>query len=250
MALDAYTPRTSSRQLETPRGYRMFTTIRDVPTEMQLPVMGDLLSVSKFVGGFDNHYVLDASDQPTATGKKITVNHGLLPYGPNGGAYQEYESIAYTFPAIYPGGTFMPGGSRQRQRLVPARVVYEYCADPAAAGWLTAPTIWTPAILAPGTAMDGPFEVYSNMLEASGAHDAAGNSVAQYLNAAFVGVDTISDDITISDPGILAYTILASVPSNTHYAGWIASGIELMAQRTIHTWYPLYMRRTAWVRAQ
>lgn len=246
MSADAYHPITTSRVLSTPRGHRIYTSARDVASEYPLPGVADLLSVSGFVVGsdFTSHYVLDVSDSPTRNGKRVSVEHGTFPTG----EFEEYESLAYTFPPFYPTpGAFFPGGSRPRARVVPARVVYEYRLAPG--DWLDAPAIWN--FVSPLT---GPFEVQSYIAEAAGVNFTAGDGssgmVGDFLNPAFINYDTINNGIDIEAPGDLSYTISASVPSATTYAGWAVAGTEIMASRTIHKWYCGYMRRTAWVKAQ
>jgi len=132
---DPYRPVTTSRTLETPYGYRIYTTTRNnLPLEFPVPVKGSVLNASNFIAGFTDHYVLDSYDSPNQLGgKTVVVTHGIIPAG----EFTEYESLAYTFPAIYPNATaFHPNGSRQRKRVVTARVVYEYRLDPG--NWLTA----------------------------------------------------------------------------------------------------------------
>ena len=248
---DAYTPITTSRSLQTPQGHRIYTTTRDVATEFPIPVVGSLLAASNFIAGFTGHYVLDVNDYPNRKGgKTVVVTHGSVPSG----TFTEYESLAYTFPAIYPtsGLGFFEGGSRQRQRVVPARVTYEYALDPGPSGanWLASPTIWD--FVTPTT---GPFEVASGLQESAGVYyegdeDESGGRVGDYLNPTFITQDTVNNPITISIPGILYYEIPASVPSATTYASWFTAKTELMVSRTIHTWYSMYMRRTVYVRAQ
>jgi hypothetical protein len=241
---DAYTPITTSRVLQTPRGHRIHTTTREVSDRFPLPVLGSELSASNFIAGFTDHIILDASEVPKPNGgKRVSVTHGTFPTG----VFTEYESQAYTFPPIYPGSTFMPGGSRARQRVVPARVTYEYRA--AIGDWMEAATLWD--YLSPTT---GPFEVKSYIAQAAGetfvAEDGSSGRVGDYLNPFYIGIDTVNDAINVYDPGDLFYTIGASAPSATTYAGWVANKTELMASRTVHKWYTGYMRRTAYVRAQ
>lgn len=242
---DAHTPITTSRTLQTPLGHRIYTTVRDVAVEFPLPELGALLSATNFVAGFIDHYILDVSDTPLPhRGKRVTVTHGKFPSG----TFTEYESQAYTFPSIYPNNTtFMPGGSRPRQRVVPARCVYEYSPTPAA--WLTAPLIWDYSNPA-----SGPFEVRSYIGEAAGQNftneDGSSGSVGQYLNPHFIGLDTVNNQIRVYSPGNLLYDIGASSPSATTYATWVTSGTEIMISRTIHRWYCGYMRRTVYIKAQ
>lgn len=241
---DAYTPITSSKTLATPKGHRIWTTTRKVADEFPLPEIGATLASSNFIGGFADHIILDCHEYPhPGGGKKVVVTHGTFPAG----IFTEYESQAFTFPPIYPGSEFMPGGSRARQRVVPARVTYEYRAE--VGDWMNAATIWD--YTTPST---GPFEVRSYIAEAAGenfeAADGSSGRVGDYLNPFFIGIDTVNNLITIYDPGDLFYEIGASAPSATDYAAWVANKTELMASRTIHKWYTGYMRRTAYVRAQ
>lgn len=258
MSSDAYTPITTSRSLQAPRGYRMYSSTRDVAVEYPLPEIGSLLSASNFIAGFTNHYVMDVSEFPLPhRAKRVTVQHG--PFPTTGGVatvFTEYESQAYTFPPIYPYSVtppaigFMQGGSRARQRVVPARVTYEYQLLPTSpTNWLTAPAIWDFS-----NATTGPFEVRSYIAQAAGenfvSEDGNSGSVGQYLNPHFIGIDTVNDEITVYAPGELLYLIGASSPSASTYNTWVSTGAELMASRTIHRWYCGYMRRTAYVKAQ
>jgi len=253
---DAHTPRTTSRVLQTPRNYRIYTTTREVPTEFPLPTVGAVLSATNFIAGFTNHYVMDVTDYPKGAGKVVTVTHGPVPT--QIGGFIEYESVAYTFPPIYPNSTaFFPGGSKPRPRVVPAKVKYEYTLSPITAptNWMDDPAIWDYESLDSGT-----FEVKSYLAEAAGATFANGSgdpgvdgnegSVGDFLNPMFIGQDTINDAFSIYAPGDLYYLVGASSPHATDYAGFVAEKSMLMASRTIHTWYCFYMRRTVFVRAQ
>jgi len=245
---DAFTPITTSRLLQTPLGHRIYTTTREVATEFPLPTLASALSESNFIAGFTDHIILDASEAPKpGGGKRVTVTHGKIPAG----TFTEYESMAYTFPPIYPktGGSFFPGGSRPRQRLVTARVVYEYQAN--IGSWQSDPTIWNYSSLS-----SGPFEVKSYLMEAAGinfvSEDGGSGLVGDFLNRNYLGLDTVHNAVTVwsgADVGLI-YIISASVPSYDTYAGWVASRTELMAQRTVSKWYTGYVRRTAFVRAQ
>lgn len=245
---DAYTPITTSRVLQTPRDHRIYTTTREVSDRFPLPTLGDALSESNFIAGFTDHIILDASEAPkSGGGKRVTVTHGKIPSG----TFTEYESMAYTFPSIYPkaGGSFFPGGSRPRPRLVTARVTYEYQAT--IGSWQSDPAIWDYSSLT-----SGPFEVKSYLMEAAGINfvtdDGESGLVGDYLNRNYLGLDTISNAITVwsgADVG-LSYLIPASVPSYDTYAGWVAARTELMAHRSVSKWYTGYVRRTAYVRAQ
>jgi hypothetical protein len=114
---------------------------------------------------------------------------------------------------------------------------------------LSAPTIWNFTDV-----LTGPFEVQSFIAEAAGQNfsedDGASGRVGDFLNPAFIMVDTVNNPITINSPGSLFYVVPASAPNATTYASWVAAGTELMASRTIHKWYCGYMRRTSYVRAQ
>lgn len=244
MSSDAFTPRTTSRTVTVPRGHRIYTTTREVGTEFPLPVVGAPLSESNFIAGFPGHYILDVSDGPGPDNKKtVTVTHASIPVG----EFVEYEDVPYTFPALYPGGTTWPGGSRQRQRIARARVTYEYRIAPG--DWLDDPAIWNFSSLT-----TGPFEVKSYLQEAASKFftddDGTGGQVGDFLNQTFITQDTLNDGITINAPGSLLYTIGASSPTLTVYDGWIANKTELMISNTIHEWYAFYMRRKVWVRAQ
>lgn len=228
-----------------PKGHRIFTTTRDVPVEFPFPTIGETLAATNFVAGFTSHIILDASESPLANrAKRVTVTHGTFPTG----SFTEYESQAYTFPAIYPNGsTFQPGGCRPRQRVVPARIVYEYRNAPG--DWLTEPSVWNYSDIT-----TGPFEVKSYIAEAAGLNfvnnDGSSGRVGDYLNPFYIGIDTINNTFNIYDPENIFYQMPASVPNATLYASWVSDKKELMASRTIHKWYCGYMRRTAWVRAQ
>lgn len=246
MSSDAHTPITSSRTLQTPKGHHIYTTTRDVAVEFPLPAIGATMASSNFVAGFTDQIILDVSDIPLPhRAKRVSVTHGAFPVG----VFTEYEAQAFTFPAIYPDLTaaFMPGGSRERPRSVAARVTYEYRLEPG--NWLTAPTIWD--YVDPAT---GPFELKSYLAEAAGQYfitaDSGSGQVGDYLNPYYLGMDVVNNQITISDPADLFYIIIASAPSLTTYANWVAANTELMASRTVHKWYCGYMRRTAYVRAQ
>jgi hypothetical protein len=251
---DASTPITTSRVLSMPKGHRIYSTSREVATEFPLPAIGAVLAANNFIGGFTNHIVLDVTEAPGKGNlKRVTVTHGTIPSGD----FTEYESEAYTFPPIYPNDTtFMPGGSRPRSRNVIAKVVYQF--QLTIGSWLNDPTIWTipsdPSELTSEALSTGPFEVRSYIAEAAGetfvAGDGSSGRVGDYLNGAFINLDTINDSFSIYDPGDLFYSVGASVPSATTYAGWVAAKTEIMTARTVHKWYCGYMRRTAFVRAQ
>lgn len=242
---DAHTPRTTVRRLSTPQGHQIYTTTRDVAVEFPLPVIGSAMSASNFIAGFTGHYILDVSEAPLShNAKRVTVTHGAFPSG----TFTEYESQAYTFPPIYPNESgFMPGGSRARQRVVTARVTYEYRLAPGS--WLTDPAIWDFSTLS-----TGPFEVRSYIAQAAGEdYERRGGEYSQvgaWLNSWYIGVDTLNDFLAVTIPGELYYEIGASAPSATTYASWVAAGTELIAARTVHKWYCGYMRRTAYVKAQ
>ena len=242
---DAFRPITTSRLLSMPKGHRIYSTSREVPTEFPFPTIGAVLTASNFIGGFTNHIILDVTEAPGKGNlKRVTVTHGTFPSG----EFTEYESEAYTFPPIYPNSTaFMPGGSRPRGRVAIARVVYQF--QLTIGSWLSDTTIWD--FTTPST---GPFEVRSYIAEAAGRNftvdDGSSGRVGDYLNAAFINLDTVNDAFTVYDPGVLLYNVSASVPSATTYASWVTAKTEIMTARTVHKWYCGYMRRTAFVRAQ
>lgn len=253
MSSDPYSPITTSRVLDEPRGHRVYTTTRKVAAEFPLPGKGEVLSEANFIGGFgtvgDYHYILDVSDYPDGDGKKVSVTHSKIPAG----TFTEYESLGYVFPPIYPktSQAHFPGGSKARSRTVTARVEYEYTTNPAASptNWRGDATIWDFSSVS-----SGPFEVRSYLSEAAGANfvaaDGSSGLVGDFLNPSFVGQDTLNDIFRIYSPGSLFYSVGASSPSAATYLGWITSKSEFMASRTIHKWYCFYMRRTVWVRAQ
>jgi hypothetical protein len=92
------------------------------------------------------------------------------------------------------------------------------------------------------------------MQEAAGsfftADDGTGGMVGDFLNSMFIGQDTVNNEIDISAPGDLAYTIDPSSPNVDTYAGWVSGNTEIIASRTLFKFYCFYARRTAWVRAQ
>jgi hypothetical protein len=243
---DAFSPITTSRTLQTPQGYRIYTTQREVAAEYPLPTIG--AAMSTFIAGFTGHYIMDVSDRPRGSRKIVTVTHGEVPSG----VFTEYESVAYTFPPIYPNSTaFFPGGSRERSRVVTGRVTYEYKLDPT-----SAPTDWTAlaAIWDYSSLSTGPFEVLSYILESAGQQYTNGDQenglVGDFLNPSFIGVSTINDALVIYAPGDLYYNLGASSPSATTYAGLVSAKTELMASRIMHRWYCFYMLKTTWVKAQ
>lgn len=240
---DPFNPITTYRTLQTPKGHIIFSTTRRVAAEFPLPALGTAIE-DTFISGFTGHKVLDVSASPLAGGgKSVTVTHGTFPAG----IFTEYESQAYTFPAIYPTPGIQPGGARPRQRVVPARVTYEY--QEYIGTWMDDPVTWDE--LDPST---GPFVVYSYIAEAAGANfvanDGSSGRVGDYLNPAFIQLDTINNQLTIHDPGNVLYIVLASSPDATTYATWFLTGTEIMVSRTIHKWYTGYMKRTAYVRVQ
>jgi hypothetical protein len=243
----AHTPITTSRQVEIPKGHRIYTsTRRQCAVEMPVPTQG--AAVGTFLGGIHAaNIVLNAWDSPTGDGKKsITIEHTTVPSGIS----VSHETVAFQFPPIYPNGTaFFPGGSYRRPRNVIGRITYEFSRTPAST-WGTAPAIWDFSSLA-----TGPFEVRSYLADASGESysDDDGNSgtIGGWLKGNFVASDTIHDSVTISVPGVLFYSIVPSVPSATQYAAWVAAQAELIVSRTVDDWYgDISMRRTVYVKAQ
>lgn len=247
---DAFRPITTSRTLQTPQGYRIYTSQREVAAEYPLPAIG--AAMSGFLPGFTDHYIMDVTDRPYRAGKIVTVTHGPVPSG----TFTEYESVGYRFPMVYPNATtFFPGGSQARPRTVPGRVTYQYALDPDAAGWLDLPAIWdfNPSGVAPAGLASGPFEVKSWMVEAAGVmwdDDFNLGLVGDYLNQGFIGQDTLNDQIYVNGPGSEAHGIVASIPSVTQYAAWVTAGTELMASRVMGKWYCFYMLRSVFVKAQ
>lgn len=242
-----YTPITTSRQVEIPKGHRIYTsTRRQCAVEMAVPTQG--AAVGSFLGGLHAaNIILDAWDNPSGDGKKtITIEHTTVP----GGSFVSYETVAFQFPPIYPNGTaFFPGGSYRRPRNVMGRITYEFSRTPGAT-WGAAAAIWDFTSLA-----TGPFEVKSFLADASGEpyQDDEGNSgtIGAWLKGNFIASDTIHDAVVISIPGILYYAIGTSFPSATQYAAWVAGQNELMVSRTVDDWYgDISMRRTVYVKAQ
>jgi len=241
-------PWTTSRRLEEPLNHLVHTTVILIPIDpinFPLPSFGQTISALPYLSGVaearQDDIITNESHPEAYGGYRLEIEHMLVPAG----QYEEWESIAYTFPAIY-------NISRQRQRVVPARVIYEYTADPGPLGddWLAAPTIWDYAD--PTT---GPFEISSVIQEAAGTNftdgEGASGLVGDFLNSTFITQDTLNDAISIYSPGDLAYEIAASVPSATTYLEWFEAKTEFITSRTIHTWRgTLYMRRTVYVRAQ
>lgn len=243
----AYSPITSSRQVEIPKGHRIYTSTRlQCAVEMAVPSQGAV--VGNFLGGVHaGNIILDAWDNPSADGKKsITIEHTAVPTG----SFVSLESVAYQFPPIYPNGTaFFPGGSYRRPRTVMGRITYEFSRTPLSS-WGSAPAIWNFSSLA-----SGPFEVKSFLADASGEpyQDDEGNSgtIGAWLKGNFIASDTIHDSVTISIPGILYFVIGTSAPSASQYAAWVAAQSELMVSRTVDDWYgDISMRRTVYVKAQ
>jgi len=237
---DPYSPITTSRRLELPSNYRLYSTTRKgLPAEMPLPSIGDTLATF-LPGDLSTNYVLSVSEN--LADNSITILHGGLPSG-----HDEYESLAYTFPPIYPtsGLAKFAGGSQPRPMVVPARVSYEYAIK--GSGTYNA---WI------GTNNTG-FVVESNIArDAAVPYEDPPDSgeyqrIGVWLNGSFIFQNTVHNSISISIPGTLAYTISASTPSASTYTNWITSRTELVAQQYITRWRGnIYMRVTKRVQAQ
>lgn len=263
MSQDPYRPITTSRRLSVPRNYRVWTTSRKFPADYPLPLIGGTMETILGAGNdADNiawslHRILNVTPGKMDGGlTPITFTHGPIPGLQPGGAFSsftEYEAVAFRFPPIYPNvSAFFPGGSQQRPRTVPGRVVYEYAVQGSAtfSGWLSAATIWN--YTDPTT---GPFEVRSNIAKDSAVEyplpDGGYSTVGRWLVAPFIFQDTINDAIAINIPGELSYTVAASAPSAAAYAAWVAAGTEIMVGRSIFHWQgDIYGRRTVYVKAQ
>jgi hypothetical protein len=260
---DPFRPITTSRRLNAPANYRMWTTTRQFPAEYVPPVVGANMQAILGTGNDDDgipwasHRVFYVT-KPEIKGGLVTlsITHGPIPGLSTGGGFitfTEYESFAYRFPPIYPNETaFFPGGSQGRGRTVPARVVYEYAAkgDARFNAWLAAATIWN--YTDPTT---GPFEVESRIAfwasEDYPTGDGGYSTVGRWLSPSFIAQDTINNSIGISIPGELTATVEASRPSATTYAGWVNTGTEIMASRSLFKFQgDVYGRRTVWIKAQ
>jgi hypothetical protein len=243
---DAFRPVTTSETLQSPKGYVMYTTQRDVRPEFPEPLVGAALTASNFIAGFSGHYVLHVHSYPKGDNKRVVVRHGPVP----GGTFTEYASYAYVFPPIYPtagGSGIVATGSRPRSRLTTGRITTQYAASPSTFAALAA--VWDGS-----TPASGPFEVWSGIMEAAGqnftSEDGSSGLVGDFLNQSFIGQNTINNPITVYAPGELLYNIAASTPDASTYNGWITLGTEIMASRTIHEWYCFYQLRTVFVKAQ
>lgn len=237
---DAFRPITTEQRLELPWNYVLYTTTRVVPAEKALPQIGALMSTE--MAGFATR-ILDVSAVPDGNGKKrLSIQHGDLPSN-----HDEHESVAYTFPPIYPtaGLTKYAGGSQPRPMIVPARVSYEYAIKGGGAF-----TAWL------GT-NNTAFQVQSNIAkDAAEPYEDPPDSgeyqrIGDWLNGTFIFQNTVHNPINISIPGVLAYSIAASVPSASAYVSWILNRTELVAHQYITRWRgDIYMRVTKRVQAQ
>lgn len=249
MSFDPYTPTTTFRQLDWPRGHVIYRTSRLVPGEATQPGIGMFMSAVFGEGTpYANHVIVATDNSPAQASSHQRVQsfeHMLVPSG----THVRYRSTPYTFPAIYPNGTaFFPWGSNARARLVMGRETSEYSTNPNT--WLDDATIWNGSD--PTT---GPLEIFSRIAEAAAQNfeDGDGNSgrVGDYLSGQFITQDTIHNAITISAPGDLFYPIPPSVPSATLYAQWAAAKTWLIIRRGIEEWYGnILVRKTLEVRAQ
>lgn len=253
MSHDAYTPITSSRQLDWPTGHRIWTTTRTVPAEYVTPANNLMPQVGQTMAAqlgatspFSANIIVGVYDSPIGDGKvRLTIEHTTIPSG----THTRYQSMAYVFPPIYPNNTaFFPGGSAQRPRTVLAKVDYQFATS--AAAWMEEAAIWD--FVSPAS---GPFEVESFLAESANvvyeAADGQPGTIGDFLFGTFVAQDTIHNTIEISVPGDLYYVIPPSRPSATQYAAWVAAKTLLMVSRTVDDWYgPILVKRTAWLRAQ
>lgn len=244
-------PWTKFQYLKIPKNHKLYTTVILIPYSYTIPEAGQQISAISYLSGVaagrQSDYIVDVRYPEAYGGYRLEIDHMTVPSG----SFTEYESVAYTFPPIYPNATaFFPGGSKPRSRVVPARVVYEYQLTPTSpTNWLTAATIWD--YTTPST---GPFEVKSYLAEAAGTNfiddDGTSGSVGEFLNPSFIGQDSINDAFNVYSPADLAYAVGASSPSAATYADWVANNTEIMVSRTIHSWYEFTMRRSVFVRAQ
>lgn len=247
MGHDPYSPITTSRQLDWPKGHRIYTTTRTVAGEYPIPSVGNTMAAQLgTTHPYAAHIITDVQERPEQNSQRIlTLEHTLVPTG----THTKYQTVAFVFPAIYPNNTtFFPGGSMRRSRNVLGRVVYEYKRDPST--WLNEAAIWNFT-----DTSSGPFEVESLLAQAANEifldGDGKSGTVGQFLNGTFIAQDTIHNAITISVPGDLFYEIAASRPSATQYAQWVTNKTELMVSRTVDDWYgDILMKRTVYVRAQ
>jgi hypothetical protein len=261
---DPFRPITTSRRLDVPRNHRVWTTSRQFPADFPLPLIGatmeGILGPGNDPDGFawSMHRILSQPSIGRAEGAlvPISITHSTVPGLQSGGTFTtftEYESFPFRFPPIYPNGTsFFPGGSQQRPRTVTGRVVYEYAplGSTRFNAWRAEETIWNYT-----DPTSGPFEVKSNIAKDSAVEyeipDGGYSTVGRWLSAPFIFQDTINDAIAINIPGELAYTVVASAPSATVYAGWVAARTEFIAGRSIFQWQgDIYGRRTVYVMAQ
>jgi hypothetical protein len=251
----AHRPRTVRQRMDMPRNHYLYTTTIRAASETELPEIGD--SMEGLLGpSFTDQYVLECSDAPDGGGDDHvhTISHSVVPAD-----HTEYESVAYTFPPIYPDmgdpqtRTFFVNGSEPRGRVVIGRVTYEYSRlATEIATWRADPTY---SHVDATDAACGPFEVDSVLALAAGQsyEDDDGNyrSIGSWLVGQYVMNNTLNDGMYISDPGTLYYLIGESNPSATTYAGWVEDHKEIMASRVITRWRgDMYMRVTRYVIAQ
>ena len=264
MSQDPYRPITTSRRLAVPKNHRVWTTSRAFPANAPLPLIGQTMEGILGTGAdadgnlWSTHRIISQPVMGKSDGAlvQISLTHSTVPGLQSGGSFAtftEYESFAFRFPPIYPNSTaFFPGGSQQRPRTVTGRVVYEYAEVGSSRfnGWRGEESIWNYT-----DPTSGPFEVKSNIAKESSVEyeipDGGYSTVGRWLSAPFIFQDTINDAIAINIPGELAYTVAASAPSASTYAGWVAARTEFIAARSIFQWQgDIYGRRTVYVMAQ
>jgi hypothetical protein len=248
MGHDPHSPITTSRQLDWPKGHRIYTTTRTVPAEYPIPLIGATMAAQ--LGNTPHPYasniIIDVREGPIDNATRtLSIDHTAIPAG----THTKYQTVACVFPAIYPNNTaFFPGGSMRRSRNVLGKVQYQFSQNPSS--WLAEGAIWN--FTDPSS---GPFEVESWLAQAANEifidGDGNGRTVGEFLNGTFIAQDTVHNGIDISIPGDLFYQIAASRPSATTYAGWVANKTEIMISRTVDDWYgDILMKRTVLVRAQ
>jgi len=251
MSYDSYSPITTSSAIDFPAGHRIYTTRLSVGGEYSIPVVGTTMSPILGAGSpYAAHIIVAVSEgvQPKTSQRYVVIRHFKIP-GTGGGptSFYRYQSIAYTFPAIYPNASgFYNGGSNARPRLCLGRVKHEFALPGSTTfnNWLAAPTVWDGTDLS-----SGPFQVWSLLAQTAGENflDGDGNSgrVGDYLNMAFVTQDTIHNAYSIYAPGDLAYSSAASIPSVTEYKAFYDASSWLIARRDVSEWYsPIMVRRT------
>lgn len=251
--MSSHSPRpiTTRQKLSVPKDHIIYSTRLPASSEKDLPGIGD--DMEQFLGpDYAGSKVLEVADYSNTGGRgdghTHSIQHSAVP-----SSHTERESIAYNFPPVYPevptSGSpraFHPGGSPGRPRTVLGQVTYDYSLTPSS---------WD-SDAAVGTGLtDGPLEVVSVLAQAAATPYEDDNGdwrrIGDWLASPFVFENTLNDGISILDPGSLSWSIGASAPSLTTYAGWVAAKSLFIARRFVTRWRgPIYMRVTQKVRAQ